>query len=59
MILGTSSGTVSPRGVNPAAASSLVFPPLSPSKFPPSAFRSTGLLLNPGVDVAHASVSSI
>lgn len=55
-----SPGLVSPS-IYPAATttSNLVFPPLSPSKFPPSAFRSTGVLLNPSADIAHASVSSI
>lgn len=61
MSLGTAAGTLSPRGTSSPATTSAhrVFPPLSPSKFPPSAFRSTGLLLNSDADAAHASVSSI
>lgn len=42
----------SPRS-NPVAPSAI--PPLSPSKFPPSAFRSSGLVLSASDEVAHIS----
>uniref|UniRef100_K3WRL3 P-type ATPase A domain-containing protein n=1 Tax=Globisporangium ultimum (strain ATCC 200006 / CBS 805.95 / DAOM BR144) TaxID=431595 RepID=K3WRL3_GLOUD len=59
------SPSIYPAATQPASPTRVMSPPpLSPSKFPPSAFRSTGILLNPrstteNDDAAHAAVSSI